>query len=196
MPDEPNEPLTMLLQRAGCGDRVAAEQLLPMVYQELRAMAQRQLSHESNALTLQATALVHEAFMRLGDPTQIKWESRRHFFGAAALAMRRILIERARKYAGPKAGGGRLRVPLTDSADPKVGTDAESTVDWVALDDALEALRKEDPDLAEIVQLRYFAGLTIEQTGEVLGISGRTVDRHWRVARAFLARHLREGEGG
>jgi RNA polymerase sigma factor (TIGR02999 family) len=188
VPEDPSKNITAILHLAGTGDRRAAEDLLPMVYGELRAMAQKQLSHESKSLTLQATALVHEAFMRLGDPTQIKWESRRHFFGAAAQAMRRILIERARKYAGPKAGGGRARVPLTDSADPKVA--AEETVDWVALDAALEALEREDQELAEIVRLRYFAGLSIDQTAEVMNVSARTVDRNWKVARAFLARQL------
>ncbi len=192
MASDPNQPLTLLLERAGQGDRVAAEQLLPMVYDELRAMAQKQMANEPAGLTLQATALVHEALLRLGDPSSMKWENRRHFFGAAAQAMRRILIERARKHAGPKAGGGRLRVPLGDTPAPQ----SVEPVDWLGLDRAIAALEAQDGELAEVVQLRYFAGLSIDQTAEVLGVSARTVDRNWKVARAFLARELEIAERG
>lgn len=181
--NQPPEHVTMLLNAAGRGDASAASKLLPLVYDELREMARRRMIKEPAGHTLQPTALVHEAYLRLVSDQDATWENRRHFFGAAAIAMRRILVERARKYAGPKAGGGRKRIPM-DEAD--AGAEAPDAMDWIGLDEALGALEKHDPDLAQVVMLRYFAGLTVEQTAEVLGVSPRTVKRDWAVARAWL----------
>jgi RNA polymerase sigma factor (TIGR02999 family) len=164
--------------------------LLPAVYEELREVAQRCLAHEPPGLTLQATALVHEAYMRLGGEHG-RWQNRRHFFGAAAIAMRRILVERARAKAGPKRGGGRLRLSLDQDAAAPTADPAEI----LSLDEALGALQTTDPQLAEIVSLRYFAGLSIDQTAEALGLSPRSVDRAWKAARAFLRYHMGTGEG-
>ncbi len=163
--------------------------LIPEVYEELREVAQRCLAHEPPGLTLQATALVHEAFIRLGGE-QGRWENRRHFFGAAAIAMRRILVERARAKSGPKRGGGRLRLSLDQDASAPTADPAEI----LSLDEALRALQGTDPQLAELVSLRYFAGLSIDQTAEAMGMSPRSVDRAWKAARAFLRHHM--GTGG
>ncbi len=161
------------------------------MYDELKQVAQRCLADEPPGLTLQATALVHEAYIRLGaDGGQ--WQNRRHFFGAAAIAMRRILVERARAKAGPKRGGGRLRLSL--DRDPTAAT--ADPADVLTLDEALEALQASDPQLAELVCLRYFAGLSIDQTAEAMGLSPRSVDRSWKVARAFLRHHLRSAGSG
>ena len=165
--------------------------LLPEVYDELRQVAQRCLAHEPPGLTLQATALVHEAYMRLGGENG-HWENRRHFFGAAAIAMRRILVERARAKAGPKRGGCRLRLSLDQ--DPSAPTADPAEI--LSLDEALQALQATDAQLAEIVSLRYFAGLSIDQTAEALGLSPRSVDRAWKAARAFLRHHLGTQGGG
>jgi RNA polymerase sigma factor (TIGR02999 family) len=178
--------LTILMDRAAAGSRSAAAELLPIVYDELRALAQRELAREPAGLTLQATALVHEAYLRLGASPDAQWQNRRHYFGAAAIAMRRILVERARRKAGPKQGGDRARVPL-DHAEPAA---ADEPIDWLALDGALAALEHHDPALAELVSLRYFAGLSVDQAAAALGLSPRTIDRDWRVARAFLQHHL------
>jgi RNA polymerase sigma factor (TIGR02999 family) len=182
----PPEELTALMHRAADGSKEAAERLLPLVYDELRELARRNLANEPAGHTLQATALVHEAYMRLGADPEARWDGRRHYFAAAAIAMRRILIERARRVAGPRRGGGRERVDLTD-VDPASTPDS---VDWLALDDALTALERHDAQLAELVSLRYFAGLSIDQTAAALGVSARTVDRDWKVARAFLQHHI------
>lgn len=181
--------LTGIINLAGQGSKQASNELLPLVYDELRRLAEDRLRHEPANMTLQATALVHEAYMRLGADAQIRWEGRRHYFGAAAIAMRRILIERARARAGPKRGGGRARIPLTDAEFTSAGQSPE-TVDWLALEEALSALERTDPDLARIVELRYFAGLSVEQVAGLLGVSARTVNRDWRLARAFLHDHL------
>ncbi|MBL9030413.1 MAG: sigma-70 family RNA polymerase sigma factor [Phycisphaerae bacterium] len=181
--------LTGIINLAGQGSKQASNELLPLVYDELRRLAEDRLRHEPANMTLQATALVHEAYLRLGADAEIRWEGRRHYFGAAAIAMRRILIERARARAGPKRGGGRARVPLTDAELTSAGQSPE-TVDWLALEEALSALERTDPDLARIVELRYFAGLSVEQVAGLLGVSARTVNRDWRLARAFLHDHL------
>ena len=182
------------MNRAADGSKSAADHLLPLVYDELRELARRNLANEPAGLTLQATALVHEAYMRLGADPAARWDSRRHYFAAAAIAMRRILVERARRHAGPRRGGGRARIPLEDA---EMAADAPAPVDWLALDDALAALERQDPELAELVSLRYFAGLNIDQTAQALGISPRTVDRNWKVATAFLRHHVsRTGEEG
>lgn len=182
--------LTSLMNRAADGSKSAGDELLPLVYDELRELARRNLANEPAGLTLQATALVHEAYLRLGADDHARWESRRHYFGAAAIAMRRILIERARAASGPKRGGGRQRVDLNSADMPA----ADQPIDWLGLDSALSALEKQDPDLAELVSLRYFAGLSIDQASAALNISPRTVDRNWRLARAFLQHHLASAE--
>jgi RNA polymerase sigma factor (TIGR02999 family) len=178
--------VTRILNAIGDGDRRAADTLLPIVYDELRRLAAQKLFHEKPGQTLQATALVHEAYIRLvgsGDPG---WENRRHFFGAAAEAMRRILVERARAKARLKRGGDRQRVDL---AEVDLAAE-ESPEDVVALDEALDRLAGEDPVAAEVVKLRYFAGLTNEETGQALGFSASTAKRHWRYARVWLLREI------
>ncbi len=170
-------------------DPATAGQLLPLVYAELRELARRKMCHEPAGHTMQTTDLVHEAYVRLA-ASDVKWDNRRHFFGAAAQAMRRILIERARKYARPKHGGGRRRVDLdaAEIAAPATGDDV------LAIDEALKRLEQRDPVRSAVVSLRYFAGLTIEQTGEILGISPTTVSDHWTYARAWLYREISKGD--
>jgi RNA polymerase sigma factor (TIGR02999 family) len=163
------------------GDPHAAAQLLPLVYDELRKLAAHKLADEKPGQTLQATALVHEAYVRLVDEDEAQpWNSRGHFFAAAAEAMRRILIDNARRKR-PKHGGGRQRLEL-DAAEAL----AEPIDDLLALDEALAKLTREEPAKAELVRLRYFAGLTLEEAAACLGISPATAKRHWVVARAFL----------
>jgi RNA polymerase sigma factor (TIGR02999 family) len=190
-PTQPRQLEPVVTQHEGTPDGARTPDLLPQVYDELKEVAQRCLAHEPPGLTLQATALVHEAYMRLGGEHG-KWENRRHFFGAAAIAMRRILVERARAKAGPKRGGGRLRLSLDQDASAPTADPAEI----LSLDEALSALQATDAQLAEIVSLRYFAGLSIDQTAEALGMSPRSVDRAWKAARAFLRHHLGSGGSG
>jgi RNA polymerase sigma factor (TIGR02999 family) len=162
----------------------AAERLLPLIYDELRKLAASKLALEKPGQTLQATALVHEAYLRLVDTKQVRhWNSRGHFFGAAAEAMRRILVETARRKGRGRHGGGRRRVDLGDGcslAEPPPDDDLQE------LDDALRRLEAEQPEAATVVKLRYFAGLTAEQAAAALGISLRTANRHWAFARAWL----------
>lgn len=167
----------------------ASEQLLPLVYDQLRAIAQRRMSNERERHTLQATALVHEAYMKLvrGDE-QPSWENRRHFFAVAAEAMRRILIDHARKRDSQKRGGGQAKVPI-DVVDLAVTHDAEQIL---ALDDAITTLEQEDARAAEVVQLRFFAGLSVEETAEAMDLSERTVMREWSFAKARLYQLLNE----
>ena len=165
--------------------------LIAQLYDELRVMAHRQMYHERAGHTLQTTALVHEALMRVGgqwpDVESPDGRTRRQqFFQAAAIAMRRILVESARARHRLKRGGDRARVDL-ELADPVV---VDDSVDWLGFDDALSALEAHDQELAALVNLRYFAGLSVDQTAATLGVSPRTVDRNWRLARAFLQRHL------
>ena len=182
MPD-----VTQLLTAIEHGDAVAAEKLLPLVYEELRKLAAAKLTHEHPGQTLQATALVHEAFVRLVDVENAqKWDSRGHFFAAAAEAMRRILVENARRRRQIKRGGQYRR---TDMDDFPIVAD-EIKEDLLALDDALTKLNSVDADAARLVQLRYFTGLTIPQAAESLGISPRTADRLWAFARAWLHREI------
>ena len=164
---------------------------MPLVYEELRTLAAHQLAQEKPGQTLQATALVHEAYLRLVDTDQAQhWESSRHFFAAAAEAMRRILVENARRKGSRKRGGGRAREELDEEnlVAPQVPDDL------LALDEALAQLAETDPQAAELVQLRYFAGFTVPQAAEALGIAPRTADFLWAFARAWLLRKL-EGEG-
>ncbi len=173
------------------GEHHAAEQLLPLVYEELRRLALEKMAHEKPGQTLQATALVHEAYLRLVDTERARhWDSRGHFFVAAAEAMRRILVENARRKRRIKHGGGVRRVELDDDL-PVV---KEPVEDVLAVDLALQELAGQDARTAELVKLHYFAGLTIEQAADVLGISPRTAYRSWAYARAWLYRHLAKGD--
>jgi RNA polymerase sigma factor (TIGR02999 family) len=182
--------VTQILSAIEQGDPSAAEQLLPLVYDELRKLAAQRLVQEKPGQTLQATALVHEAYLRLVDQDQAQeWNSRGHFFAAAAEAMRRILVERARRKHRQRHGGGRQRVDLDSSAL----TASEDSEELLALDEALTLLAAEDPLAARLVELRYFAGMTVPQAAEVLAISPRKADFLWSFARAWLRKEI-EGE--
>jgi RNA polymerase sigma factor (TIGR02999 family) len=179
--------VTHILSQIEAGDPSAAEQLLPLVYDELRKLAAAKLAQEKPGQTLQATALVHEAYLRLvGEHNFQKWDSRGHFFAAAAEAMRRILIDQARRKESLKRGGGMQRAdwPEAPIAAP------EPTLELLALDEALARFEQLDPTKAQLIKLRYFAGLTIPQAAEVLGISTTTADRYWSYARAWLHAEL------
>jgi RNA polymerase sigma factor (TIGR02999 family) len=181
--------VTQILSSLRQGDPRAAEQLLPLVYDELRKLAAQKLAHEAPGQTLQATALVHEAYLRLlGADAEQSWDSRGHFFAAAAQAMRRILIDQARRKQSLRQGGDRKRQPLehVEIAAP------EPSLDVLALNDALERFEQVDALKANLVKLRYFTGLTIPQAAEVLGISRTTADRYWAYARAWLHAELKK----
>jgi RNA polymerase sigma factor (TIGR02999 family) len=179
--------VTRILSQIESGDPHAAGELLPLVYEELRKLAAGRLVYEKPGQTLGATALVHEAYLRLVGPDDGPgWNSRGHFFAAAAEAMRRILVEKARRKASAKHGGEHLRVSF-DAAE--IAADA-SDVDLIALDDSLCRLEERDPDSAKLVKLRYFAGMTMEQAAESLGVSLRTAERNWTCARSWLRRDL------
>ena len=180
--------VTRILSAIEQGDPKAPERLLPLVYDELRKLAAHRLAHESPGQTLQATALVHEAYLRLIGPDSPCWNSQGHFFSAAAEAMRRILIENARRKRTEKHGGDLKRVELDGVDAPE---DAPSQ-DVLAVDEALSRLAAEDPTKAELVKLRYFGGLSVEDAGRVLGISRATADRYWAYARVWLYSELRE----
>ena len=182
--------VTRILTAIEQGDPRAADELLPAVYQELRRLAADKLSRERPGQTLQATALVHEAYIRLVGAEGQNWRSRTHFFAAAAEAMRRILIESARRKQRLKRGGGRQRLALED-ADLAIEQPSENLI---ALDEALTKLAKEDRVVAELVKIRYFAGLTLGQTAELLGVSRRTADRYWAYARAWLYQEITKAE--
>jgi RNA polymerase sigma factor (TIGR02999 family) len=179
--------VTSILSAIEAGDPAAAAALLPLVYDELRRLAAQRLAHEAPGHTLQATALVHEAYLRLVDVEQAqKWNSRGHFFAACAEAMRRILIDGARRKQADKHGGARLRLDLPDDlAAPDAPSD-----DLLALDEALSRLEQHDPDTARLVKLRYFAGLSHQDAAEALGISRGMADRLWALGRAWLYRQL------
>jgi RNA polymerase sigma factor (TIGR02999 family) len=182
--------VTRILDELKRGDDHAADRLLAAVYDELRRLATQKLSRERPGQTLQATALVHEAYLRLVGDDHGRWQNRAHFFAAAAEAMRRILVEAARRKARLKHGGGRRRCDLDESdyiALPQ-------SIDLVALDEALERLSEQDATKADLVKLRYFTGLTVEQAGEVLGISRATADRYWAFARAWLYHEISKGD--
>jgi RNA polymerase sigma factor (TIGR02999 family) len=181
--------VTRILSAIEQGDGKAAEKLLPLVYDELRKLAAEKMAQEKPGQTLEATALVHEAYIRLVDTERVQhWDSRGHFFAAAAEAMRRILVENARRKAGRKYGGGMRRQALDDVAD----TGQSALDDVLALDDAIAKLEEEDPQVARLVQLRCFAGLSHEEAGRVLGVSAVTARRYWRYARAWLHRDLQD----
>jgi RNA polymerase sigma factor (TIGR02999 family) len=186
MPPEPVQPVTELLRAAQAGDAAAAQRLMAVVYQELHQLARARMAHLPPGQTLQPTALVHEAYLRLTDKTDIPWQSRQHFFFAAARAMRDILVEQARRKAGPVRGGGRHRQEL-DEACAVLEPPGE---DVLAVHEAMEELEKQDPLKAQIVLLRYFSGLTTDETAEVLGLAASTLDRKWRYIRAWLLKRL------
>ncbi|MEM7585470.1 MAG: ECF-type sigma factor [Acidobacteriota bacterium] len=183
---------TQLLNAIGDGDSAAAEELLPLVYSELRRIARARMAGERPGHTLQPTALVHEAYMRLVGDADIAWVDRRHFYAAAARAMRRILIDRARRVAREKHGGDLQR----DSFGDHLAAELPRTDELLALDEALAGLEEQDATLAEIVRMRFFAGLTIAETARVLDVSSRTVNRQWLVARAWLADRMGRDDDG
>jgi RNA polymerase sigma factor (TIGR02999 family) len=195
--DDPVTPaaaarVTALLNEAGAGAPHAAAGLLPLVYEQLRALAAGSLRREGHAQTLQATALVHEAYLRLVDTSKVQlWDSKWHFFAAAAESMRRILIDGARRRSRLKRGGGRQRVDL-DGLELTLNDPPD---ELAALDEALTALAAEHPEKARLVTLRYFAGLTHEEAAQAIGISTSTADRNWAFARAWLYRHMAGGAG-
>jgi RNA polymerase sigma factor (TIGR02999 family) len=184
--------VTRILSAIDQGDPRAAEQLLPLVYHELRRLAVQKLTLERQGQTLQATALVHEAYLRLVEKesgsSSASWNSRGHFFGAAAEAMRRILIDRARHRQTEKAGGKQQRQDLSD-----IAVDGGPNLDLLALNDALEKLETQDKRKAELVKLRFFAGLTVEEAARILGISTSTADNDWAYARCWLRLELSDG---
>jgi RNA polymerase sigma factor (TIGR02999 family) len=183
--------VTHILSAIEHGDPKASEQLLPLVYRELRRLAHQKLAQEKPGQTLQATALVHEAYLRLlGDDHMRGWNSRGHFFAAAAEAMRRILVNRARDKRRLKRGGDRERVDLEEVA---IGGEA-GAADLLALDEALDGLAREEPACAELVKLRFFAGLTQAEAAQALGVTRRTADRYWAFARAWLRQALGGGD--
>ena len=178
--------ITDLLNRWHAGDGAAFDELMPLVYRELQAMAAGLLRGERRVDVLETGALVHEAYLRLVDQTRTSWDGRAHFFGAAAQVMRRILVDQARRRLATKRGAGVTH----ESLDLAVAVAFEPDINVLALNEALDGLTQTDPELARLVEMRYFAGLTLEETAEVLGTSVATVKRDWSVARAWLARQL------
>ncbi len=187
MEANPSRSLTQLLQQWSEGDQTAAAELMPLVYEELHRLADGYFRRERPGHTLQATAVVHEAYLQILEQDGIRWQNRAHFIGRIAHVMRRILVEYARERNAAKRGGGRQRVTLTEAA----GLAGERAPDLVALDDALRALAAIDAQKASIVELRFFGGLTMAEIAEVLGVSRPTVVRGWRRARAWLYRELK-----
>jgi RNA polymerase sigma factor (TIGR02999 family) len=190
MPDPSPDDITGLLRAWSGGDKVALDRLMPLVYQELRRLARRQMRRERQADTLQTTALVNEAYLRLVDYKRVQARDRNHFLAIAAQAMRRILIEHARSRWSNKRGSNPQKISLEDVADV---LDARAA-NLLALDEALQALSTIDPRKAELVELRYFGGLTIEETANMLGISTPTAERDWRKARIWLHREISQSK--
>ena len=186
MPSSSPQDVTRLLVQLTDGNREVLDELLPLIYRELRRLAAHYLRRERRDHTLQATALVHEAYMRLVDQTQVQWQNRAHFFGVAAQMMRRILVDHARKYHASKRGSGAEKLSLDDISPLATKTD----MDLVHLDEALTRLAELDPQQSRIVELKYFGGLTIEEIAEVIGVSPATVKREWATAKAWLFREL------
>jgi RNA polymerase sigma factor (TIGR02999 family) len=180
----PRQEVTQVLIDWNRGDGNAAERLMPLVYEELRRLARGYLQRERSDHTLQATALVHEAYLKLIDQREVQWQNRAHFYGVAAQAMRRILVDHARTHMAAKRGSGGIKLSLDDN-EAAIVSDARAE-EMVALDDALNRLSEIDPQKSRIVELRFFGGLSIEETAEVLGIGTATVTRQWRMARAWL----------
>jgi len=188
--DGPPPDVTPLLLAWGNGDKAAGEQLLPAIYAELHRQATRAMRRESDDHTLQATALVHEAYLRLVDQRRAEWHNRAQFFGVAAQVMRRILVDHARAQHATKRGGAMQQITLGDVVQTAASQQDDSALDVLALHDALDRLARMDPDQARLVELRYFGGMNIEETAEALGVSPATVKREWAVARAWLRREM------
>ena len=178
--------VSLLLHAWSNGDQTARDKLLPLVYDELRQMARRYMERQNPGHTLQTTALIHEAYLRLVDQQNVQWQNRAHFFGVAAKAMRSILVDYARTKHAAKRGGALQQVSLDEAAT----ISTERTAEVVALDDALQNLAAFDPRKSQVVEMRYFGGLTVEETAEVLHVSPETVARDWRLARTWLLREL------
>ena len=185
------EDVTILLAELTKGNKEAASKLIPLVYGELRRLAGGYMRHERVNHTLQATALVHEAYLKLVEQRSVDWQGRAHFFGIAAQVMRRILVDHARGHLRDKRGGGYQAVPL----DEALVFAPEQSLELVKIDAALERLTKLDPRQGKIVELRFFGGLTVEQTAALLGVSPKTVKRDWSVAKAWLHGELRQTDG-
>ena len=181
--------VTRLLVDWGNGDQAALDELIPLVYDELRRLAGRYMRRESEGHTLQTSALVNEAYLRLVDQQNVKWQNRAHFFGVAAQLMRRILVDHARSRSRAKRGGGVQMVPLAEQA-----VISKELADVIALDDALKNLAEMDPRKSQIVEMKFFGGLTTEEVAEVLNVTSRTVEREWRKAKAWLNRAISKGE--
>jgi len=185
MPTTPHE-VTQLLLAWSAGDRAALDRLMPLVYDELHRLAKSYMHRERAGQTLQTTALIHEVYLRLIDASQVQWQDRAHFFGVAARAMRQVLVAASRERGRQKRGGGALQVSLDDS----LVVSPEPNDDLVALDEALQALAEFDARKSQVVELRFFGGLSVEETAEALGVSVETVHRDWRLARSWLLRKL------
>ena len=185
------QPFTRLLDAAQQGDASAATKLLPLVYEQLRTLARQRMASERAGHTLQATALVHEAYLKLVGNQDIRWKGRRHFFFAAAEAMRQILIDHARARGGPKRGGARKRIPMNNVLDLAM---KERFPEFLEVDEAISRLEQEAPDLAQTVRLRFYGGLSVDETAHVLKVSASTVRRDWTYARAWLMRQLTDEE--
>ena len=184
----PAHTVTQMLQEwSDSGNRAALDELMPIVYDELRRQAARYLKHERQGHTLQTTALVHEAYVRLIDQAGVRWQNRAHFFGIAAEMMRRILVDHARKRHAAKRGGDALKLTLSEA----VNSSGERDLDLIAVDEALTKLASLDQQQARVIELRFFGGLNVDETAEVLGISERTVKRDWSVAKSWIRRELR-----
>ena len=183
--------VTQMLHDWSHGDREVLDKLVPVVYEELRRQAARYLRRERPGHTLQTTALIHEAYIRLIDQKNVHWQNRAHFFAISAQLMRRILVDHARSRQAAKRGGSDIKLPLEEAMIASEGRE----VDLVALDEALERLAAIDPQQSRVVELKFFSGLSVEETAEVLGVSTRTVKRDWNVAKAWLRREISEGEG-
>ena len=186
------QEITYLLLAWRQGDEEALEKLVPVVHQELRRLAHRYMAGERRALTLQTTALVNEAYLRLVDSPRVQWQNRVHFFAVSAQLMRRILVDFARSRRSQKRGGGAPPISL----DEGLVVSAERGQDLIALDDALDALSEMDERKGRVVELRFFGGLSVKETAQVLGISQDTVSRDWRLSKAWLLRELSQGEAG
>jgi RNA polymerase sigma factor (TIGR02999 family) len=188
-----SQDVTQLLVDWSNGDEASLDKLLPLVHDELRRLARRYMRRESPGHTLQTSALVNEAYLRLIDQKNVQWQNRAHFFGIAAQLMRRILIDHARSHTRAKRGGGAVKVSLDEAAPVNKVTEARAA-ELLAVDEALERLTAMDARKGRIVELRFFGGLTEEETAEVIGISVPTVQREWRAAKAWLRRMLTDGD--
>jgi RNA polymerase sigma factor (TIGR02999 family) len=185
----PQTDITRLLIAWGNGDRAALDALIPRVYRELRAIARNQMRGEPGGHTLQATALVHETYLRLVDQSRARWHDRTHFFAVAARIMRRVLVDHARRRLAAKRGGGLEAIAL----DPSMGIPNQPVVDPLLVDELLRDLELQDPRLSQVVEMKFFAGMTIDEIAEVTGVSATTVSRDWAVAKAWLGRALSGG---